>query len=193
MRATLSKMPNTLRFVPVGDQFIPELELYVNPESFAKTYQQIVTKLQTRGGFVLQHWGEQLSSIEASGKSGVFFTAQREVLDTGVELFRQGSQNEPPKLPSNSAGIQSSSEEYGLANIAVEHTPDRKTTKAWISFHKFIDMYRKSTLLQLFYDGRIYSGFLTNFSWGEDAMNPFLITYSFSYTVLNEEREQSRG
>jgi hypothetical protein len=183
MRADYARLPNTIVFYPVGDDTVKTLELYINPESLTKSYTQIVSKIQTRGGFVVQHWGEQLTSIEASGKSGAFFVSQQD-----ESSFRVGIvDSEKPSSISKTLNVVN--EAYGLANPAADNAPDRKNAKAWIAFRSFIDLYRQSTLLAMSYDGYLYMGNFTNFSWDEDATNPFFITYSFSFTVLSENKE----
>jgi hypothetical protein len=51
----------------VGRAAIP---LYINPESFKITEQKQVTNNMTKGGYIIQYWGEQLSTIQVSGTTG---------------------------------------------------------------------------------------------------------------------------
>lgn len=48
------------------------LVLHVNPSSFEETHMQKKETIQTRGGFVEQHWGHELTEISASGTTGSF-------------------------------------------------------------------------------------------------------------------------
>jgi hypothetical protein len=48
------------------------LVLHVNPNNFQEGYNQKVEKIQTRGGFVEQHWGHELTQLTASGSTGSF-------------------------------------------------------------------------------------------------------------------------
>jgi hypothetical protein len=48
------------------------LVLHVNPNSFAETFTQKKETIQTRGGFVEQHWGSELSEISADASTGAF-------------------------------------------------------------------------------------------------------------------------
>lgn len=48
------------------------LVMHVNPNNFAETHTKKIEKIQTRGGFVEQHWGDELSEISASGSTGSF-------------------------------------------------------------------------------------------------------------------------
>jgi hypothetical protein len=48
------------------------LILHVNPSSFAETFNKKVERIQTLGGFVEQHWGDDLSEISADQSTGAF-------------------------------------------------------------------------------------------------------------------------
>lgn len=85
------------------------LVLHVNPASFEETHIQKKESIQTRGGFVEQHWGHELVEISASGSTGSFMnihsglsslTRQRSIAWDRyrdlVELYHNnGSVNDP--------------------------------------------------------------------------------------------------
>lgn len=48
------------------------LVMHVNPQNFNETYTKKIERIQTRGGFVEQHWGDELSSFSADGVTGAF-------------------------------------------------------------------------------------------------------------------------
>lgn len=53
--------------------FVPEfgiVTMYVNPESITYTDKKLITKDRTKGGYTLQYWGEDLTSINISGTTG---------------------------------------------------------------------------------------------------------------------------
>jgi hypothetical protein len=45
---------------------------HVNPSSFAETFNKKVERFQTRGGFVEQHWGDELTEISVDQSTGAF-------------------------------------------------------------------------------------------------------------------------
>lgn len=55
------------------------LVMHVNPSSFSESSNKKKTKLHTRGGFVEQHWGDELTDISADGSTGAFLN-----LSTGL-------------------------------------------------------------------------------------------------------------
>jgi hypothetical protein len=48
------------------------LVMHVNPANFNETYNKKIEKIQTRGGWVEQHWFDELSDISADGSTGAF-------------------------------------------------------------------------------------------------------------------------
>jgi len=48
------------------------LVMHVNPNSFEENFQHKIERIQTRGGFVEQHWGSELTEISASASTGAF-------------------------------------------------------------------------------------------------------------------------
>jgi len=63
------------------------LVMHVNPANFNETFTKRIERIQTRGGFVEQHWGDELSEISADGSTGAFMN-----LYTGTSsLLRQST------------------------------------------------------------------------------------------------------
>jgi hypothetical protein len=46
--------------------------MHVNPSSLEENYQHKIERIQTRGGFVEQHWGSELTELTANGSTGAF-------------------------------------------------------------------------------------------------------------------------
>ena len=48
------------------------LVMHVNPQNYSENHSKKVERIQTRGGFVEQHWGDELTEISADGSTGAF-------------------------------------------------------------------------------------------------------------------------
>lgn len=48
---------------------LPDLIMKINPQNLNQQYTQLINRKRTFGGFIEEHWGEQLDSLSASGKS----------------------------------------------------------------------------------------------------------------------------
>src|ERR1022692_2808429 len=53
--------------------FVPQfgtVQMFVNPEKVSYKHKKIINKTMTKGGFSLQYWGEELSTLALSGTTG---------------------------------------------------------------------------------------------------------------------------
>lgn len=48
------------------------LVMHVNPQNYSEQHNKKIERIQTRGGFVEQHWGDDLTEISADGSTGAF-------------------------------------------------------------------------------------------------------------------------
>jgi hypothetical protein len=48
------------------------LVMHVNPQNYSEQHTKKIERIQTRGGFVEQHWGDDLTEITADGSTGSF-------------------------------------------------------------------------------------------------------------------------
>ena len=46
------------------------VKMYLNPESISRSDTKIISEQQTKGGFAVQYWGEQLTTISMNGTTG---------------------------------------------------------------------------------------------------------------------------
>lgn len=149
---------------------LPLLVLNINPENFDEGYVQMKTEQSTRGGWLEQHWGEELGTITCSGSTGLFIGTFP--MDKGGLLARQ--RGEAPGIT----------------------TVHRRYTIAHARMNDFIDLYRNNGQLvdargrvaamgavRIIYDGGIYDGFFENFTPEEEAEQPFVIKLDWTFKV----------
>jgi hypothetical protein len=48
------------------------LVMHINPSNYSESHTKRVERIQTRGGFVEQHWGDDMTEISADGSTGAF-------------------------------------------------------------------------------------------------------------------------
>jgi len=46
------------------------VEMYINPQSFSLVEKKLIKETRTKGGYVIQYWGETLPEIDISGTTG---------------------------------------------------------------------------------------------------------------------------
>ena len=71
---------------------LADLMMSINPKNLNSNYTQLINRKRTHGGFIEEHWGEQLDSLSASGTTKQFFGAHGlkvSVEGTGEEGWRE--------------------------------------------------------------------------------------------------------
>lgn len=134
---------------------VPDLTFHVNPSEESKSFKKIIHRYRTRSGWIEEHWGEELDHIAITGSTGTFYHPN-----------------------------------YGT------NTSFRYETLAMINFQEILSLFRNNavvygdsgqTLAQgdvvITFDGFKFYGQFANFSWVEDAKNPFRFTFNFNFEV----------
>lgn len=144
-----------------------KMVLYVNPNSMQIKQDQTITRIQTRGGFVEQHWGDNTQSITLDMATGGFkrlyvgliggITSPALTGGTRRETLAYDSYLDMLALFHNNASI------YDLRGQVVAQGQIKMT-----------------------FDGGVYLGWFSNFSVTENADNPFKFTMSGEFTVAKE-------
>lgn len=133
-------------------------EFYLNPESFKPSLKKLITEIRTRGGWEVQHWGEALTDIEVSGKSG----AMTKKLRNGqlVQLTDDDSVQDSIAWKRLSALASLYRKDHNIKNKPVEY------------------------LLGLSVYDNFYIGYFTSFTGPfVTSTQPYIVDYSFSFKV----------
>jgi hypothetical protein len=150
-----SLLPDSLRLV-----------LHVNPQSVRISHKRVITRKQTLGGHVIQHWGEQPTELSLEASSGGFvrlYSGYTSV--TGTELG--GSRRD---------------------TIAYDRYLDLlalyRSNGAIYDRHGHIVLQGQ---IKLSFDGAVYYGVFSTFSVTEDAQSPYQFRLSFALTIDSEQ------
>lgn len=193
-----SRLPNNRTAIDVKHTvkwLIPEgpiVEMYVNPNQIRTPYQKDITKVRTKGGYVLQYWGPQLTVLNISGTtatSGIeginvlydIYNAEQNAFDAFALYMAANNQQEV--LSAATAGEPSaleSPEQFVTAllggsqnnfNLAAQETPNL----AQLAFS-----------VEMYYSGKVFRGYFTSFTVEENATNVGMFDYSFEFVVTQE-------
>lgn len=141
--------------------------LHVNPSSMAFTYTKTIERIQTRGGFVEQHWGDAASEIAFNMVTGGFMRLQR-----GMENITGGGVNV--------MGTRRDTIAYDkyLDLLALFHNNGSVyDTSGQIVFQGQV---------KILFDGGIYIGWFSTFNVSESADKPYMFTLTANFTVERE-------
>lgn len=182
--------------------FIPEVgvvNMYINPESINYNYKKQINSERTKGGFIIQYWGEELPTLNIRGTTG---SSGIEGLNVLYQIYRSEQYTFDPValtmasdptisglgdmvnsvgqlIGSTSGGILSSFANgiAGLNPLTQSLMPTNPPTLAALALG-----------IELYYSGITYRGFFNNMDVTESAGKMGMLDYAINFTVL-----QTRG
>lgn len=156
-----SLLPDSLKMV-----------LHVNPSSMSFQYQRVVERIQTKGGWVEQHWGESPMSINFDMATGGFMR-----LYTGLSNITG---------PTSAGGYDAGG--------------TRRDTIAYDKFLDMLALFHNNGMvydnagkvvfagcIRVLFDGDQFDGWFNNFSVTESAEKPYQFTMTASFTVKRDQ------
>lgn len=146
-----------------------KLVMHVNPQSMALSYAKQISRIQTKGGYVEQHWGEGTRTIEFNMASGGFMR-----LYSGLSNVTGG----PGSFDTGGTRRETIAYDKYLDMLALFHNNAAiYDTTGKIVFQGMI---------KITFDGGIYFGWFSNFNVTEDSSKPFMFSMTASFTVDHE-------
>lgn len=144
-----------------------KMVLYVNPNSMQIKQDQTITRIQTRGGFVEQHWGDNTQSITLDMATGGFKRLYAGLIG-GITS------------PALTGGTRRESLAYDsyLDMLALFHNN--------ASIYDLRGQVVAQGQIKMTFDGGVYLGWFSSFSVTENVDNPFKFTMSGEFTVAKE-------
>jgi len=141
------------------------LVMHVNPSSMNISYSKTVQKIQTRGGWVEQHWGEVPAKISASAVTG------------GFKRLYSGLSNITGTTAGGSRRETVAYDRYLDLLALFRNNGIVYNTSGHPVF---------SGAVKLTFDEGVYVGWFETFSPKEDASQPFMFSFDFDFTVEHE-------
>lgn len=144
-----------------------KLVLHVNPTTMRLNYQKLVSRIQTRGGFVEQHWGDAVEDMNFENATGGFVR-----LYSGMSNITGGAQGRRETI----------SYDRFLDMLALFHENGRVyDANGNIAIQGF---------LKVSFDGGIHIGwFDTDFTITETAERPYQFALTTRFIIDHEEMQ----
>lgn len=184
--------------------FVPEfgtVRMFVNPQQITYNHKKLIQKDRTKGGYTLQYWGEELSTINLSGTTG---SSGVEGINVLYEVYRAeqyafdavgltlAANNSAADLASNAVnavggalggalfGGDAAGEAAGaglLGGLLGLDSPNNQ-----LAAQNMNSLAQLAFTVEMFYAGNVYRGYFENMTVTEKA-NDFLLDYSLSFVV----------
>ena len=153
------------------------VEMYINPQNVSIQANKKISQSRTKGGFVVQYWGDDLLTMAINGTTGSSGIE-------GIEILYDVYQSEllPPARLDELKGIQSG---YPDLKSKLGVNPGQGPNDA-ILLDKIrrSDLVSRATQVCLWYGNfKKYYGFFTSFNIQEAAANPGEYIYSMTFMI----------
>lgn len=199
-----------------GRTIIP---LYLNPQSMSIQETKIINKQLTKGGFVIQYWGEELPTISVSGTTGsggieainilrsIYRHEQLQfnvILQDRARLLDKAAREslENTTAASVGAGVTSMLDE--ITGGAFSEIADgvssfiEEVTDAALGISDSVPnrveliptLASFATSIDLFWQGETFRGYFQDFNVDENAATPGHFDYKFTFTVIKRTGER---
>ncbi len=174
----------------------PIVEMYINPQNVQYRYSKQITEQRTKGGYVLQYWGENLSELTITGTTGtsgieginVLYDIYRneQLMFDPYALFLQAQrdkQEQDELLPSFSDNEDSITGILGDAGALLLGTDQAQTGLGTRSRPSLASL---AFSVELYWSGEVYRGFFKDFQVTEGVDNLGLFNYTITYRVTQK-------
>ncbi len=158
----------------VNGEKLPDVELYIDPNSITVNKSVIANKKLTKGGFAVQFWGHDLTTINVNCVTGNF----QPLYGIGVQI--------PPSL----SGAAFTSWFNQVRERWVKGGGPLKVfekLKEWGYHQRYStnEPWKGKPVIEVFWEDSLYEGFFTKFNYTLGSESPFNISFNFDFTILN--------
>jgi hypothetical protein len=156
------------------------LVLHVNPKSMTLHYDKNITRIQTKGGFVEQHWGDAAERISFAAATGGFMRLYAGLSSKTGSSFGGNLQSTGPTLTAVQGRRETIAYDKFLDLLALFHNNGSIYD---VNGNIVIQGYMKLT-----FDGGVYIGWFDgDFTVTESALKPYQFELSANFNIDREE------
>ena len=169
------------------------VNMYINPQQMVISDKKIITKQRTKGGFVIQYYGEDLTNIRLSGHTGSSgvegIEILRKVYRAEQEAFVKVEEQIADRINKLSTGntlggLASDIKSKGLGS-AIGGIISDSLGGAQVP-PLFPTLGSLANAVELYYQGVVYTGFFESMTVTESVQSgPGVFQYDISFTATN--------
>jgi len=171
--------------LPGGDS----VQMYINPQNFVVKESKQITETRTKGGFVIQYWGENLINLSINGTTGSAgvrgIEVLRDIYRSENAAFNLVAAQRVKEIQKLSSTIKTSNSPNETLNSAAQQIQSRD-----LLLSPSLGALAVSVILS--YQGVQYKGFFRDFTMTENVTNLGLFDYAITF-VATERRGQRKN
>lgn len=154
--------------------------LHVNPKTMTMHYEKNVTRIQTKGGFVEQHWGDSAERISFNLATGGFMRLYAGLSSKTGSSFQGNLQSTGPAMTAVQGRRETIAYDKYLDLLAMFHNNGSIYD---VNGNIVLQGYMKIT-----FDGGVYIGWFDgDFTVTESALKPYQFELSTNFNIDREE------
>jgi len=186
--------------------FIPEfgvVRMYVNPASINYNHKKVIKKEKTKGGYLLQYWGEDLTTLTISGTTGSsgveginvlyeMYRAEQYAFDTiGLSLAAANANNGISNTIMNAVNGSVDSQDSSFGGIAggigagILGSVLGANNGSTLATRNIPSLASLAFGVEMYYQGWVFRGYFDDMSITESASD-FLWNYTIHFTVTQK-------
>lgn len=173
---------------------MPMVQMYINPQNITYAYKKSIASQRTKGGFMLQYWGEDLTTLRLTGTTG---TSGIEGINVLYDLYRA----EQLSLDPYALFLAASEEQTGLSGLgsdignllggdvgssiggAIGGALDSaipQPTRPTPSLAQF------AFTVEMYWSGEVFRGYFTSFTVTESVETLGMFNYDIEFMVTQK-------
>jgi len=178
-------------FVP--DQTI--VQMYINPQNVTYNYNKSISSQRTKGGFTLQYWGANLTSLRLSGTTGTsgveginvlydLYNSEQESFDP-YALFLAAQQNQTSLIGLGSSVGNSIGGSIGstIGSVAGSLLQASSSFASPNPTRPAPSLAQLAFTIELYWSGWVFRGYFQSFNVTESAENLGMFNYDIEFIV----------
>lgn len=177
----------------------PIVNMYVNPQEIKYNFSKKITNQRSKGGYIVQYWGEELSKLNVSGTTG---TSGIEGINVLYDVYRNEqlmfdpyalllqAERDRAEQASFDESLFGENGVLGFGNTLIGDIAGAGLdTLFGTQNQNIIKSRNKPTLAQLaftveiYWCGEVYRGYFENFNFSESVSRLGLFDYDFGFLV----------
>jgi hypothetical protein len=179
------------------------VDMYINPQQMDIAEKKVIQKQRTKGGYIIQYWGEELTTVRIQGNTGASgiegINILRKVYRAEQDSFQQVAQMLADRANAFSVGgniasliTQSTAQSSGsaagrLSGGLITGLLGGNTTPATLP-----TLGSLAVSVEMYFQGWVFKGFFESFDVQESVSNGVgVYNYTLMFTVLDRRGERS--
>lgn len=179
--------------------FVPEfgtVQMYINPQSISYNHKKMIQKDRTKGGFTIQYWGEDVTTININGTTG---SSGIEGINMLYEIYRAeqyasdaiglslAAGNSAADIASKGLGMLSNKIDSSgitgalLGGILGTDSPNANA----LASKNITTLAQLACSVEMYYNGWVYRGYFENMTIREEASD-FLLKYEMTFVATQK-------